>query len=140
MITQLASLRFEINVRGLVEMEKKSAMEKRGIKSPDRAEALMLTFADRRSGISRYYEELSEARAAREKDPNLPEPEPDTTLQDEYDRVTRILQSGGDLNDDEPLPAVEKVYSNICQYCKHPINGTATRIGAKAWHPECFGK
>ena len=140
MITQLASLRFEINLRGLVEMEKKSAMERRGIKSPDRAEALMLAFADRTPGISRYYEELSEARAAREKDPSLPEPEPDTELQDIYEAELRRLQNGGDDPETtygaDPPPG----YSNICQKCGRPINGTGTDIGAKRWHPECFGK
>jgi len=140
MITQLASLRFEINPRGLVEMEKKSAMEKRGIKSPDRAEALMLAFADRTPGISRYYEELSEARAARERDPSLPEPEPDTELQDIYEAELRRLQNGGDDPEmtygADPPPG----YSNICQKCGRPINGTGTDIGAKRWHLECFGK
>jgi hypothetical protein len=140
MITQLASLRFEINPRGLVEMEKKSAMEKRGIKSPDRAEALMLAFADRTPGIFRYYQELSEARAARERDPSLPEPEPDTELADIYEAELRRLQNGGDDPERtygaDPPPG----YSNICQKCGQPINGTGTDIGAKRWHLECFGK
>ena len=140
MITQLASLRFEINLRGLVEMEKKSSMEKRGVKSPDPAEAVMLAFADRRFGVSVYYQEKAEERAAREKDPTLPEPPRDTTLQDEYERVQRVLRKGGDpWGPEEPEPA-EQVYSNICEKCKLPINGTASRIGAKAWHIECSGK
>jgi hypothetical protein len=44
---QLASIRYEINPRGLVEIESKDEMRKRGVKSPDRAEAIMLAFADR---------------------------------------------------------------------------------------------
>ena len=67
MITQLASIRFEINPRGLIEIESKDAMAKRGIKSPDRAEALMLCFANRTPGIIEYYHDLNEADANYEK-------------------------------------------------------------------------
>lgn len=42
---QLASLRFEYTSRGLVAMESKDAMVRRGLQSPDRAEALMLAYA-----------------------------------------------------------------------------------------------
>src|SRR5208337_3241586 len=93
-VTQLASIRYEINPRGQVQIESKDEARKRGVKSPDRAETLMLAFADRTPGIIRYYEELSEARAARERDPSLPEPEPDTELQDIYDAETRRLRNG----------------------------------------------
>ena len=27
-----------------------------------------------------------------------------------------------------------------CEFCNLPIYGTATQIGAKRWHPDCFGK
>lgn len=43
-LSQLASLRFE-QPRGVVTIEKKEDARKRGVKSPDRAEALMLAFA-----------------------------------------------------------------------------------------------
>jgi phage terminase large subunit len=44
--TQLASLRYNTeHHRGLVEIESKDQARKRGVKSPDRAEALMLAFA-----------------------------------------------------------------------------------------------
>jgi hypothetical protein len=26
----------------------------------------------------------------------------------------------------------------ICESCRQPINGTATEMGSKRWHPECF--
>ena len=42
---QLASLRYELTPRGQVAMESKDLMRKRGIPSPDRAEAIMLAFA-----------------------------------------------------------------------------------------------
>ena len=139
-VTQLAAIRYEINPRGQVQIESKDEARKRGVKSPDRAEALMLAFADRRPGISRYYEELSEARAAREKNPSLPEPEPDTELQDIYDAEMRGLQNGGIYPERTYGAAPSPGYSNICQKCGQPINGTGTDIGAKRWHLGCFGK
>ena len=139
-ISQLSSIRWKSNLHGKIVIESKADLSKRGIKSPDRAEALMLAFADRTPGISRYYEELSEARAAREKDPSMPESEPDTELADVYEAERRRQQNGGDAPERtygaDPLPG----YSNICQKCGQPINGTGTDIGAKRWHLECFGK
>jgi phage terminase large subunit len=41
---QLATIRYEHNSRGQLVIESKEDMVKRGVKSPDRAEALMLTF------------------------------------------------------------------------------------------------
>jgi hypothetical protein len=64
-ITQLASVRYEITPRGQAQIESKEEARKRGVNSPDRAEALMLAFADRMPGILRYYQERAEAQAAR---------------------------------------------------------------------------
>jgi phage terminase large subunit len=44
-ISQLAGVRYRHNARGQVEIESKEAARKRGVKSPDRAEAVMLAFA-----------------------------------------------------------------------------------------------
>jgi hypothetical protein len=41
----------------------------------------MLAFADRTPGILRYYEELAKAQTEREKNPNMPEPEPDDSIE-----------------------------------------------------------
>jgi phage terminase large subunit len=45
-IGQLAGIRYAHNARGQIEIERKEEARKRGVKSPDRAEALMLAFAD----------------------------------------------------------------------------------------------
>jgi phage terminase large subunit len=45
-IAQLASIRYEYNSRGLIVIESKEQARKRGVKSPDRAEAIILAFAD----------------------------------------------------------------------------------------------
>lgn len=43
---QLATIQYTTSDQGKIEIEKKSDMRKRGLKSPDRAEALMLCFGD----------------------------------------------------------------------------------------------
>ena len=44
-IAQLASIRYQHNARGQVVIESKEEARKRGVRSPDRAEAMMLAFA-----------------------------------------------------------------------------------------------
>jgi len=44
-IGQLAGIRYRHTARGQVEIERKEDVRKRGVKSPDRAEAVMLAFA-----------------------------------------------------------------------------------------------
>ena len=92
-IAQLASIRYEINPRGQVQIESKEEARKRGVKSPDRAEALMLAFADRTPGILRYYQERVEAQAERAKHPDMPEPEPDDYLERIYEAERRRLEA-----------------------------------------------
>lgn len=57
-VSQLASIRYELTPRGLIAIEKKEAAAKRGVKSPDRAEALMLAFSQRNVGGAFVVEEL----------------------------------------------------------------------------------
>ena len=45
-IGQLAGIRYKHNARGQVVIESKDDARKRGVKSPDRAEAVMLAFAE----------------------------------------------------------------------------------------------
>lgn len=57
---QLAQLRYEYSPRGLVAIESKPSMERRGVASPDRAEAIMLAFAPvqgpRQDYVVEYYD------------------------------------------------------------------------------------
>lgn len=55
-IAQLAGIRYKHNARGQVMIESKDDARKRGVKSPDRAEAIMLAFAGR--DIPESFEEL----------------------------------------------------------------------------------
>jgi hypothetical protein len=45
-IAQLAGIRYEINARGQIAIESKPQARKRNVTSPDRAEAIILAFAD----------------------------------------------------------------------------------------------
>jgi hypothetical protein len=53
-ISQLATIRYYYNARGQLLIESKEDARKRGIKSPDRAEAMMLAYAGRQG--SGFYE------------------------------------------------------------------------------------
>jgi phage terminase large subunit len=58
-VAQLSSMRYQHNARGQVVIESKDEARKRGVRSPDRAEALMLAFAplweSQREGILIYH-------------------------------------------------------------------------------------
>lgn len=91
-ISQLATVKYSYNARGQLEIESKEDARKRGIKSPDRAEAIMLAFADREPAIMKFYEEeIHRAQNAQSK--GLSEPEP---LEDDmsavYEDALRELQ------------------------------------------------
>lgn len=55
LIRELASMKYDLDSRGRVLIWSKQRMKKEGIKSPDRAEALMLAFAD-------YYPEIEKTK------------------------------------------------------------------------------
>jgi len=46
LVAQLSSIKYKINSRGQLQMESKEDMKKRGIKSPDKADALALAFME----------------------------------------------------------------------------------------------
>jgi phage terminase large subunit len=61
-IAQLSSIRYELTARGQIAIESKEKMAKRGVKSPDRAEALMLAFAAGKShGLFELWRQQAEA-------------------------------------------------------------------------------
>jgi hypothetical protein len=148
-ITQLASIKYEINPRGQIEIESKDDMKKRGLKSPDRAEALMLCFANRTPGIAEFYREQSERPAlelAHEKatqaaiakglEPPAPlEPlEDGSELQKAYDDV---INFGTGWDDDGYSPVGDKV----CTKCGGAFEPGETITDAGVigrFHKRCF--
>jgi len=69
-IAQLAGIRYRHNSRGQIVIESKDEARKRGVKSPDRAEAVILAFAeisDPYAGMFEFYRQ--QAEEARRQDP-----------------------------------------------------------------------
>src|SRR5271169_3747518 len=62
-ISQLATIRYVYTPQGRVKIESKDDARKRGVKSPDRAEALMLCFGRIRPGIWRKWKRDASARS-----------------------------------------------------------------------------
>ena len=61
-IAQLAGIQWELNSRGQIVIEKKEDARKRGVKSPDRADAVILAFAGiliEGAALMEYYENLT---------------------------------------------------------------------------------
>jgi hypothetical protein len=126
---QLASIRYEINPRGLVEIESKDEMRKRGVKSPDRAEALMLAFADCSPSMLTYVRQRAEYQQAVETAAREGKPPPDERdkgwdpieLSNAYDEIQ--LQMLGGEN---------------CPKCGEPLGATKTmNSDGKYYHPQC---
>jgi hypothetical protein len=61
-IAQLAGIRYSHNSRGQIVIESKEDARKRGVKSPDRAEAVILAFSDLglKCGVLEYYRQEAE--------------------------------------------------------------------------------
>lgn len=55
--SQLTSVKYDFNARGQLEVESKDDMKKRGLSSPDRADALMLAFAPQGARITKAVED-----------------------------------------------------------------------------------
>jgi phage terminase large subunit len=85
-IGQLAGIRYRHNPRGQIQIESKEEARKRGVKSPDRAEAIMLAFASRTPGIIEYYREKLGDGASAGAGLN--------DLAEEYERAIRAMEEG----------------------------------------------
>jgi hypothetical protein len=73
-IAQLAGIRYKANARGQIMIESKDDARKRGVKSPDRAEAVMLAFAPSQThGLIQFWQSEAESQMERTKitGPNL---------------------------------------------------------------------
>lgn len=59
-IAQLSSIRYSHNSRGQIVIESKEDLRKRGVKSPDRAEAVMLAFARMQAPVPGFLQYLAQ--------------------------------------------------------------------------------
>jgi hypothetical protein len=73
-----------------VVLESKEQARERGVKSADRAEALMFAFADLTPGIFRWYKAEAENNAVGYKPPNNPRPPLEGTEDDEDGNIMDI--------------------------------------------------
>jgi phage terminase large subunit len=62
-IAQIAGIRYSHNARGQIVIESKADARKRGVKSPDRAEAVILAFAERPPSVYGYIDFLKHEQA-----------------------------------------------------------------------------
>jgi hypothetical protein len=126
-ISQLASIKWKANLRGLTQIESKDDLAKRGIRSPDRAEAIMLAFADRTPGILAYVRQKAQHQQAvenaiREGRPIPAEPDDADELIDAYNQVKWELEGGG----------------STCPKCGGVLGSTKTmNSDGRYYHPEC---
>jgi len=127
-IAQLAGIRFKSNARGQTVIESKEDAAKRGVKSPDRAEAVMLAFAPSlQHGLFGYWEELAKEQP----------PEKESTLLSE--RIK--LASGDDLHKVEEVRVLGKValsnqQTDVCPTCG---NAFLAKYNEGAWRCNACG-
>jgi hypothetical protein len=127
-ISQLASIRWKANLRGLTQIESKDDMAKRGVGSPDRAEAIMLAFADRTPGIFAYVRQKAQHQQAVEaaiRQGNPPPEEPGAEdLMAEYNRIREEFERGAG--------------GSTCPKCGGLLGATKTmNTDGRYYHPEC---
>jgi len=128
-ISQLAGILWKPNSRGQTVIESKEDARKRGVKSPDRAEAVMLCFgrpAKDSAGLLDFYRGLTGI------DLDTPVPMPDGFTPAPAPPVgnTRTVKSY------ETLIAKRNPPAN-CSKCGKPLGGDVVEMGAARLHPEC---
>jgi phage terminase large subunit len=126
-ISQLASIKWKANLRGLTQIESKDEMAKRGVGSPDRAEAIMLAFADRTPGIFAYVKQKAQHQQTVEaaiRQGKLPPNDPWNAdeLTEAYNQVSREIEGG----------------RSTCPKCGLMVGATKTmNTDGRYYHPEC---
>jgi hypothetical protein len=86
-VSQLASIRYKHDLRGRVVIESKEDAKKRGVSSPDRAESLMLCFADQTPVVLDWIREQVEGAQAYDDRPVISRRAPLPTQPVEEDAV-----------------------------------------------------
>jgi hypothetical protein len=130
-ISQLSSIKWKANLRGLTQIESKDDMAKRGVGSPDRAEAIMLAFADRTPNFLQYIRLRVKHEQAVDKAQAEGKPAPQgwdqgwdpDELRNAYDQIRQEVERGSE---------------QLCPKCGQPLGSTKTmNSDGKYYHPEC---
>lgn len=147
MLGQLATVRYQINPRGLIEIESKEDARKRGVKSPDRAEALMLAFAARhdplaafREGTFLYLQGASDPERHRillDRDVDDLMDDYDRGVRETEDMLARLQHGNSSSRRQPPKPGFQP-----CPKCGlHPRYGECATYNndVMMWHEDCRG-
>lgn len=130
-VGQLGGIRWKLTPAGKIQIESKEEARKRGVKSPDRAESIMLAYARvyrDGAGLLEHYKALAAPKPA---DEAPPKPEGVRPPPKEEPKVT--------------TPAT-RAYANVfgamvtketCSRCGNPLGPNVVTDGFKSWHPEC---
>lgn len=126
-IQQLASIRYKEDDRGRIAIERKEEAKKRGVKSPDRAEALILALGNTEPSILKFYRDEARRVAKSEgllsPDIEAPAERPPVTPHSEntYTRTMQKLTIG----------------AKLCKHCQQPITGSRIEMGEIIYHIKC---
>ena len=132
-ISQLASIRWKPNSRGQTEIESKEAMRKRGVKSPDRAEAIMLAFAKvakNGAGLLEYYQGITAVQTGGDQDPN-----PKTAGFRPAPTVTTPVKAPALTAYNRAMAALAP--QDLCDHCGRQLGDTVVETGIRRLHPDC---
>jgi hypothetical protein len=132
-ISQLASIRWKPNNRGQTEIESKEAMRKRGVKSPDRAEAIMLAFAKvakNGAGLLEYYQGITAVQTGGDQDSN-----PKTPGFRPAPTVPTPVKAPAMTAYNRAMAALAP--QDLCDHCGKPLGDTVVEEGIRRMHPDC---
>ena len=119
-ISQLAGIRYEEDERGLIRIEPKEKARKRGVASPDRAEALILAVGNTEPAMLKYYRDMA-AKKAKDEKPGAPEPTQPSRQQTDMEFYANRLATA----------------KKICSVCEKPIEGSRIEMGELYWCLPC---
>lgn len=129
-IQQLAGIRYEEDERGRIKIEQKEKAKKRGVKSPDRAEALILALGNTEPSILKFYRDEARREAQKEGSlapdvvPPSPKPVDPKHADNAYTRAMTKLTVG----------------VKLCKDCREQIVGSRIESGTEIYHIACARK
>lgn len=129
---QLASIKYKESKKGRTQIEAKEDARKRGVSSPDRADALMLAFGIAEPSMLKYYMDLARQQAS---GGTLEPPLPDIDKRPVLD----VPPAPVPAHDDLYTRAAKRLTGNpiLCEDCKQEIKGSRVEQGELKWHVEC---
>lgn len=132
-IQQLAGIRYDEDEKRRVRIEPKDKAKKRGVKSPDRAEALIMALGDIEPSILVYYRDLARKDAVANAQPDAPAPLP----VDPTRRPSPTPAAATPTNAYLRTQAHLTMGSHICKACSQVIQGSRIEVGFEKFCKPC---